>query len=1767
MNIFEFRDKLIESYKDFSQSFTKILSKDIRKKVEEECNDRQRYWPEPLLQINPCYQPRKTIAEYVKEGVLHPDCEKIFSINGNPITLFMHQEQAIGMASANKSYVVTTGTGSGKSLSFFIPIIDRILREKTAKPTDKPRTRAIILYPMNALANSQKEEIEKFLKNYRGAVPLTVGRYTGQEDIKERQRLQQEPPDILLTNYMMLELVLMRHDDRPIVNNCEGLEFLVLDELHTYRGRQGADVAMLVRRLRSQLKADKLICIGTSATMSSGDSRAKQNGQVARFASTMFGTTVGANQVIGETLVRVTNPHKASSQIKSQLNAVVESLAEKPSPLSSYEVFRDHPLAIWLELKLSIRDNRTRAEPRSVREIVRTLANEANVDELVAERALKNFLVQFGGESSIKTEAGRNPFPFKLHQFISGPGKVYVTLDAPGKRIVTLDGQTYSYDPEHPERRYPLFEAHFCRDCGQEYIPVWIERNGDAPVGFSPRCIDETAKEEASYGYLVPQTTKQGWQGEEQSELPEEWVDSKNPEKIKSAHRKKMPVSVQVLPTGQVSGTGAYFWLLTGKFRFCVNCLEVYSAHGKDKHRLIGLSGEGRSSATTMMTMQILRQLYSEQDEASQKYRKVLGFADNRQDAALQAGHFNDFINQVILRSGVVCVLRKRAEDGAKAGNGQPLSLSEVVDGVCGLFHFDDPHNQSAMREYLNDAITAEGYSFTNANKALRFVLSYRILRDLQDKGFYNCPSLERLKLLRIGYANLNRLVSDDEVFAKDAVLSKLTKENRQELFATFLNEVRRRLCVDSVYFTPQEQERMREFDHGVLSSRWSLVDEMRNGGFVGCAFVLNKGDVKAWPYGDASKLTPYSPVMKKLQKLSFWKDIKATLPDNVVSDREEMHKLVSRMTALLVQEGFLCKKENKAGTCYQINQNELTWSFPDSVLEMESGTKKEEKQAPNKDVNPFFRKLYLTMSDALSKDGTSLFDFEAEEHTAQVSSEEREELEMRFRATEKDEAKWKALHPTKIFRRLPLLFCSPTMELGIDISALNYVYMRNIPPTAANYVQRAGRAGRSGHQAMSVSYCTPMSPHDQWFFNHPADMVQGVVKEPALDLSNESLIKNHLHSIWLSVACVDLPGTTVAQMLDLTKGPDYPVRSDVLKSLQSEAIMQKAVALGKAVLSQVADELKDQRSSWYDNDYVERTMQQAAKEFQSAFDGWRSLYNATRKQIQEANDIILGTGYSKDEQLVANRRHQDARRQKQKLEQETSTSTNNDFYVYRYLASQGFLPGYNFPALPLLAWLPAPNGQGEDDTVLARARFLGLSEFGPRNLIYHRGRIYRIDRLKINASADMTTAGSQLPTRSVIVCPHCGYTHDLEGEKIFNNCENCGTALTPDDVLLGLYKVSMVETTEVEHITMEDESRRSQGFETQTLFRFAKSPSGQPQTSVIEVKNGDEVTATLTYAPAASVWRANLGWKHRKNQKTKGFVINPLNGYWKNEGPDAEESKDKEDKVADAGPTQTIIPFVSDTRNILLLEPRFKEAVPSVITMATLQAAIKRAIEQVYQIESSEIFVEPIPNANDRRAILIYESGEGGAGVLRNIVKNPEAVKDIAEAALKLMHYEKASEQSWDADDMDLFDKKADCVAGCYSCLLTYYNQPEHDKIDRRDPYALRFLVSLTQCQTNVNEEVVEAAPALEGTKMERFKLKALAAGCKVPDQIPKTFRRMGLTFDAAYTSERVLVSFSPVEDDVKDDMDEMGWAVMDLSDESQWETVLMKHPELSAD
>ena len=220
------------------------------------------------------------------EGVLHEEARRVFKLGKaegaeTPLRLHRHQADAVKTARTGASYVLTTGTGSGKSLAYIVPIVDHVLRRGSGKGIQ-----AIVVYPMNALANSQAGELEKFLRaGYPdGKGPVTFRRYTGQESDDDRREIIANPPDILLTNYVMLELILTRPFERKLVEAARGLQFLVLDELHTYRGRQGADVALLARRVREACEAKALQCVGTSATLAGPGTLDEQRAEVARVA-------------------------------------------------------------------------------------------------------------------------------------------------------------------------------------------------------------------------------------------------------------------------------------------------------------------------------------------------------------------------------------------------------------------------------------------------------------------------------------------------------------------------------------------------------------------------------------------------------------------------------------------------------------------------------------------------------------------------------------------------------------------------------------------------------------------------------------------------------------------------------------------------------------------------------------------------------------------------------------------------------------------------------------------------------------------------------------------------------------------------------------------------------------------------------------------------------------------------------------------------------------------------------------------------------------------------------------------------------------------------------------------------------------------------------------------------------------------------------------------------------------------------------------------
>ena len=458
MDVFNLDHFVIEQYKAFSRSFTKIRSPEIASKVDALYDDK-RFWPEPLLQINPHYASGGSIRDFVKGGILEPECLDIFTDKWGSadqedptLKLRKNQEQAISFAKERQSYVVTTGTGSGKSLCFFIPIIDAAIRAKKAGGGAK--TRAIVIYPMNALANSQAKELEGYLGSATGGL-VTYARYTGQESAEDRELIKANPPDILLTNFMMLELLMTRQSDldRKVLQNCEGLQFIVLDELHTYRGRQGADVAMLMRRLRSRIGDPKSppLCIGTSATMASEGAQHEKNEAVARIASQIFGADIGPDAVVTETLKRVTNPIKIGSSGLPGLNEAVQQAAQGEVAIGlKNSDFFDNPLAIWVETKIGLKNVETkpeRAKPISLEDASNSLSQDSGLPVELCATALRETLIGYSIAEKDRVAGSQEHSPlfaFKLHQFVAGAGRLYMTLRPEGHRDVTFSGQIFN---------------------------------------------------------------------------------------------------------------------------------------------------------------------------------------------------------------------------------------------------------------------------------------------------------------------------------------------------------------------------------------------------------------------------------------------------------------------------------------------------------------------------------------------------------------------------------------------------------------------------------------------------------------------------------------------------------------------------------------------------------------------------------------------------------------------------------------------------------------------------------------------------------------------------------------------------------------------------------------------------------------------------------------------------------------------------------------------------------------------------------------------------------------------------------------------------------------------------------------------------------------------------------------------------------------------------------------------------------------------------
>jgi hypothetical protein len=723
---------------------------------------------------------------------------------------------------------------------------------------------------------------------------------------------------------------------------------------------------------------------------------------------------------------------------------------------------------------------------------------------------------------------------------------------------------------------------------------------------------------------------------------------------------------------------------------------------------------------------------------------------------------------------------------------------------------------------------------------------------------------------------------------------------------------------------------------------------------------------------------------------------------------------------------------------------------------------------------NRFFRDFYANLAATLRQPIHPLFGLEAREHTAQVDAEKRAVREKRFRFGVKeqeelgaDEKHLRDIGEAKRF--LPVLFCSPTMELGVDISALNAVYLRNIPPTPANYAQRSGRAGRSGQAALVLTYSSSQSPHDQYFFRDPKAMVHGEVRSPLLDLANRDLVESHLSAVWL--ACTELPlEPSIAELLVLSE-PKRPLKQEVKQPMAVPKVAEEARRRIRRVLDLLAEDLSRALAPWYPGRDVfsDEVVERALTRFEAAFNRWRDLFSAAEQQRDAARRTMDDYSAPQTEKRAAQSRHAQAIDQLNLLQSDTrnSNSPSSDFNTYRYLATEGFLPGYNFPRLPLMAYIPATQDGRGRQTYLQRPRFLALSEFGPRSLVYHEGRAYRVVRamLSLNQQAN-ATADVRLPTKTVRICKGCGAGHWTDEASM---CHACSAPLGDAEIVNHTYRIENVSTQPAERITANDEERQRQGFELQTTFEWAT------RDHVLDVRrgvalDGDGDIARLAYGPGATITRLNKGLRRRKNRTQLGFMMDPVSGYWAKNEDEGEEPQDPT-----VSPRQWIVPSVQDRKNALLLQPTAPEL--SQATLTTLQHALMRGIEAVFQLEEGEILAEPMPRRDARTGFLFYEATEGGAGVLTRLVSEPERLAEVGRRALEILHFD-LSEALPTVPSLLVDQPGTSCVAACYRCVMSYFNQPDHEQLDRRDEDARALLLRLARGRLVVLETSVPRRP-----------------------------------------------------------------------------------------
>lgn len=1629
--------KINESYINYLKTIKPFQDEELRKEFARAIEERDMLVKGPLVQIALPYKKDLSIRQLVEEGVLARGFENLCSdALDYERPLYAHQVNAIRKAVKGQNLVVSTGTGSGKTETFLIPILNHLLREEEAGTLNQPGVRALLLYPMNALANDQIKRLRQILENYP---KITFGRYINiyetpeteaiadeyfritypdepflENELRSREEMHDTPPHLLVTNYAMLEYLLLRPNSSPLFDGKTGehWRFIVLDEAHIYDGANATEMAMLLRRVQDRVAGEmhgKIQAIATSATLGQGK---KDYPAVADFAAKLFNKGFAwvegdENQqnVVGPEVLPIADLGETWGKGSSQMYALLADAIEEIGQTSEQTLNRIQAIIRQFNIpenilkyadQMAVKKHEMGLQrylyeilkgDENIRILLKDLHDQPTLLHNISNQVFPGIedpdealvdLVSLAVMAKV-CDQDMPLLPARYHVFARALEGAFVCLNkkehAHGEPRLFLHRQKFC-----PHCQSRVFELANCTRCGTAYLV------GKETFGSSVEEENLKFKTVANNAYIIQDSTLYGGEVaaqtnyyvflDYQSEDDEDQAVSNESDigdMLTEAHLQDKWLCTSC---GQVQDdekprkcdcdapiTRLYKVDLQQKktLRRCISC-SVRSSSGAVFRFLTGQDAPVSILADSLY-QQIPPVKGDEYLDIPGEGRKMLNFTDSRQNAAFFAPYL-ERSHLRIIRRGLIL----KAIKNSKINGNREIRLTDLIQPMV--------NEAEAIKLFAEDVPVSE------RDKMMAIWL-------MQDFSAID----RRISLEGLGLISFEPVISDSWAvpdFLADVPLN-LTKVEAYSLLRHMLNTLRWQSAItyllpnQNIYreyeFQPRNRLyyiRMENADPKLRVFSWMPTGNHKNSRLDYLIRVMqNKGiserDIqdkakdslaKMWGYL-TSISSPWKGILKQVDHERHATGVVFAIDHKSWKIDSEPEKL----------SGWsICTK------CKNIYQS----SSDDTCMTYSCSGKLEPLQNHEETlINNLYRTTYTS---------GELVPLSAEEHTAQWTPRAAAEIQNKF-----------------IKGEINVLSCSTTFELGVDVGDLQAVLMRNMPPTTANYIQRAGRAGRRTDSAAFVlTFCQRRS-HDLSYYVEPEKMVSGKLNPPTTPLSNEKIIRRHLHSVVFSEFFrwakynFNAEFREVGSFFAPSEGEDG--RSMLLQYLKykPDELQQK---LRNTIPSGLFEILGIEDWSWIPlltNDEFSGVLDLAYDDVNDDINFLEKRREELIKKYSQTHNLNFARLADVQDKIINQIRERE---------------------ILGFLGSRNVLPKYGFPSdVVELRTNHLANTPEALRIELSRDLRMAIAEFAPGSEVIAAKKVWRSAGLKIHPRRTWQT-------QKYVICKDCGKFH--HGQELPTTC-TCGSSLGREREFI-IPETGFIAATEV---GLPGEAPPTRTYASQTYF------ADYEEERALRFHESTEMELDETLHLITKKRYSKYGWMALVNDGMgKGFricgtcgygeVINfaaggrPLGGNARHghNNPLTNEPCNETMITRDLGHhylTDVLEISIQGIPQKLRKYPAYKSLLYAILEGASESQGIRRA-----DIDGTLYY----RTFGEIPSLILYDSVPGGAGHVENI---KDHLRDAIESALKKMESCSCGEDT-----------------SCYNCLRNYRNQRDHDELQR---------------------------------------------------------------------------------------------------------------------